>query len=98
MARHFYQQPAWRKLRLIALRRDHFRCVVCGIDVSGSGKARVDHIKPRKTHPHLAFTLSNLRTLCPAHDAQSHLEKLTGSTQRIERFTLRGCDANGWPR
>jgi hypothetical protein len=41
-AASFYFLPEWRKLRWAVLRRDAFRCVVCGRDVSGSGPARVD--------------------------------------------------------
>jgi 5-methylcytosine-specific restriction protein A len=79
------------------LKRDGYRCVVCRIDVSSPGASRVDHVKPRKTHPHLALDLTNLRTLCPDHDNQSHREKGSGSPNRDERFVIRGCDETGWP-
>jgi hypothetical protein len=81
-----------------SLARDGFRCVVCGCSVVGKGQARVDHIKPRRTHPHLAFVLSNLRTLCAKHDNQAHREKgCGGSAERDERFVVKGCGADGWP-
>jgi len=91
--------PAWRSLRLVALRRDGYRCVICGTSVAGKGMARVDHILPRSTHPHLALVLSNCRTLCTRCDNQSHGEKRlpphlrTG--QRIERIT--GSNRSGLP-
>jgi 5-methylcytosine-specific restriction protein A len=95
----FYQSAAWRALRLQCLIRDKFRCVVCGRSVRGKGNARVDHIKPRSTHPHLALVLSNIRALCPEHDNQGHSEKgaKTGAGKRIERFVIKGCDVDGWP-
>jgi 5-methylcytosine-specific restriction endonuclease McrA len=79
----------------MALRRDGYRCVICRSDVSGVGAARVDHIKPVSTHPHLALDLDNLRTLCVLHDQQSHREKRSGSPTRQQRFS--GCDVSGMP-
>jgi len=53
----------WQGLRLEALRRDGWKCVQCG----KAGRLEVDHIKPVRTHPHLAFELANLQCLCPTH-------------------------------
>jgi 5-methylcytosine-specific restriction enzyme A len=94
----FYDTPAWQEARRAALIRDGYRCVVCGLDVSGPGAARVDHIKPLLTHPHLALSLANLRTLCPVHDNQGHREKrLRSAAGREEKFVITGCDAAGMP-
>ena len=93
----FYRSPEWRELRRQALSRDGYRCVVCRRDISGKGQARVDHIKARRTHPHLALVLSNVRSLCADHDNQSHREKPAGAAARDERFVIRGVDADGWP-
>ena len=93
----FYLSQAWRALRGFVLKRDGYRCVVCGLSLAGKGNARVDHIKMRSTHPHLALDPANLRTLCKLHDAQSHREKGSGGPQRDERFVIRGADADGWP-
>jgi 5-methylcytosine-specific restriction endonuclease McrA len=61
----------WRALRLQALRRDGFRCVRCG----GRRRLEVDHIKPVRTHPELAFVLSNLQTLdAVCHSRKTRLE------------------------
>lgn len=57
----------WKALRLEALRRDGFRCVSCG----GRRRLEVDHIKPVRSHPELAFDLANLQTL----DARCHGRK-----------------------
>ena len=51
-----------RKMRYEILKRDHFRCTICGASASEGAKLEVDHIKPiskgGKTEP------NNLRTLC----------------------------------
>lgn len=93
----FYHSPQWRLLRREALRRDGYRCVVCGCDVSAPGAARVDHIKTRRERPDLALALGNLRSLCSCCDAQGHREKGSGGGKRVERFVLRGCGPDGWP-
>jgi 5-methylcytosine-specific restriction endonuclease McrA len=93
----FLKTQAWRKLRLKALQRDHFRCVKCGESVSRPGQSRVDHLLSRKTHPHMALVLANLRTLCARCDNQAHREKgrLDRSSPREERFS--GFTADGTP-
>jgi 5-methylcytosine-specific restriction endonuclease McrA len=97
----FYTSKRWRAVRVLALRRDLYRCVICGADVSASGAARVDHIKERSNHPDLELDVDNLRTLCVLHDRHAHREKngrpQAPGTERIVRFKLKGCDANGWP-
>jgi 5-methylcytosine-specific restriction endonuclease McrA len=95
----FLESKPWRKLRLIALKRDGYRCTSCGRDVGRPGQARIDHILPRSTHPHLALVLSNCRTLCPRCDNQSHREKgqRIRSADRIERIVIRGADRAGLP-
>jgi 5-methylcytosine-specific restriction endonuclease McrA len=89
-----YHSPQWPRVRKYVLRRDGYRCVICGADVSASGAARVDHIR-RVTDGGAPFDPDNLRTLCVTHDQQSHREKGTGSKIREERFG--GCDVTGMP-
>jgi 5-methylcytosine-specific restriction endonuclease McrA len=96
----FYKSRAWQALRSFVLVRDQYRCVICGLNVAGPGAARIDHIKPRSTHPAFALDPGNCRTLCPRCDAQSHRErpvKDKTSLARIERFNVAGCDAAGTP-
>jgi 5-methylcytosine-specific restriction protein A len=94
----FYHTPAWRALRRYALMRDHWRCVICGTNVSKPGQSRVDHIQPISTHPHLALTLANLRSLCPSCDNQAHREKWAKGTKLKEtRFVVRGYNTSGMP-
>lgn len=92
-----YNTQRWRDVRLIALQRDGYKCRVCGADVRGKQKARVDHIHSVKTHPHLALELWNLRSLCTTCDNQAHREKGLGGGARIQRFVPIGVGVDGWP-
>jgi 5-methylcytosine-specific restriction endonuclease McrA len=83
--------PAWREARAEALRRDGWRCTVCGVDISGRGQACVDHIYPLRTHPELALTLANLRSLCVTHDNQGHREKVASDRQPGSNDLLRSA-------
>jgi 5-methylcytosine-specific restriction protein A len=67
MSDPFYSSKAWHKLRAQALKRDGYRCRMCGVDVRAKGAASVDHIVPRKLSPGLALDLSNLQVLCKYH-------------------------------
>ena len=94
-SRSFYASPAWRALRLAALERDGFRCVVPGC---GKRATHVDHIvrQPHAATPTAADRLDNLRSLCAFHDAQVK-ERPSGTRQRGGRFSIRGADKDGWP-
>ena len=70
-SRHITRTAQWKVLRLQAKRRDGWKCIKCG----GVGKLEVDHIQPVRTHPLLAYVLSNLQTLCSAcHAAKTRIE------------------------
>jgi 5-methylcytosine-specific restriction endonuclease McrA len=65
----YYRQPYWRKIRLDALRRDGYRCRICGT----GGALDVHHL----TYARLgAERLEDLMTLCRAcHDAEHERRK-----------------------
>ncbi len=70
-SRHILRNRRWPALRVATLRRDGFRCVSCG----ARGRLEVDHIKPVRMHPELAFELTNLQALCSAcHSRKTRLE------------------------
>jgi 5-methylcytosine-specific restriction enzyme A len=70
-SRQVTRGPRWKALRLQALERDGWQCVQCGTHVG----LECDHIKPVRTHPELAYVLSNLQILCgPHHSAKTRLE------------------------
>jgi 5-methylcytosine-specific restriction endonuclease McrA len=60
----FLKSYEWRKLRMVALKKHGARCQCCGATTANGVMMNVDHIKPRKTHPHLALNLDNLQILC----------------------------------
>lgn len=61
----------WKSVRLQVKRRDGWKCVSCG----AAGRLEVDHIKPVRTHPDLAFDLGNLQSLCPScHSRKTRVE------------------------
>ena len=61
----------WKALRMQALDRDDWKCVQCG----ERRRLEVDHVLPVRTHPELAFTLSNIQCLCPGcHSRKTRIE------------------------
>lgn len=75
----------WKALRLQVLRRDGWRCVKCG----DPGR-EVDHIKPVRTHPHLAWDITNLQTLDgKCHSRKTRVEIGLGSEPNPRREAWR---------
>ncbi len=61
----------WQVLRHAILERDGWKCRTCG----KRGKLEIDHIKPVRTHPGLAFMPSNCQALCPScHTKKTRIE------------------------
>jgi 5-methylcytosine-specific restriction endonuclease McrA len=60
----FLESFEWRSLRMRALKLYGSKCQCCGATPANGAVMNVDHIKPRKTAPHLALELSNLQILC----------------------------------
>lgn len=60
----FLSSKAWKSVRYDVLRRDGGRCRACGRPATNGAMVNVDHIKPRRFYPELAFTKSNLQVLC----------------------------------
>jgi hypothetical protein len=62
----FLQSYQWRTLRFDAIVKYGNACQCCGAvpNPKEGISINVDHIKPRKTHPHLALDVNNLQVLC----------------------------------
>ena len=76
----FYKQSKWRKLS-VHYRRLHPLCAECEREGRATPSKMVDHIKPYKTHPALAYEWSNLRALCWAcHNRIGERVGLVGAT------------------
>ena len=59
---HSTRQPAYLKTRFEVFKRDGFKCVYCGRDVSDGVKLVADHIYPRAKGG--LYTMDNLVTAC----------------------------------
>lgn len=72
------------KHRLRLLRVGGCTCKGCGVALHADAPYFVDHIQPVSTHPELAFTESNLQTLCETcHKKKSQAEaKAVGMTKK----------------
>lgn len=78
----FLQGQEWRELRAKAVELYGVTCCACGAEQSRNRRVNMDHIHPRKTHPHLALDITNLQPLCgpcnrrkgngPAVDYRAH--------------------------
>ena len=99
-ANPFYSSPFWRALKAAALKRDGYRCVVQGCEAtSRTSRLSVDHEEPRPrgvTSPTPLDVLSNLRTLCKAHD-NGVMQQSDGQRRNGGQFVVKGCDAAGRP-
>lgn len=61
----------WQVLRQQILERDEWQCRCCG----EQRRLEVDHIKPVRTHPELAFDPRNLQALCGrCHTRKTRIE------------------------
>lgn len=60
----FLQSFEWRKLRMQVLKKYGAKCMCCGAVPASGVVMNVDHIKPRRKHPHLALVFDNLQVLC----------------------------------
>lgn len=65
------KSPRWQVVRFAAKRRDGWKCVSCG----SNRDLEVDHIRPVRDAPELAYTLDNLQTLCTScHTRKTRIE------------------------
>lgn len=67
--RRFYGSNRWRDFRAWFLMRNPL-CVECKKEGRIVTANQLDHIKPRKTHPELAFEETNCQGLCRRHHGQ----------------------------
>jgi len=78
-----YCDPRWTTTRAAVLARDGHACVVCHRGRAHGMILDVDHVIEWAKRPDLAFTLSNLRTLCRLHhNRKTHGKRRTRVTSR----------------
>lgn len=61
--RKFYDKAAWKNLRNMYILNNPI-CVMCKKEGKIKQGNVVDHIKPKRFYPELAYTESNFQTLC----------------------------------
>lgn len=72
----FYHRTAWRRIRLLALQRDHYLCQKCLARKKITQATEVHHIIPLEEDPSLGLELSNLQSLCwNCHEETKHKPK-----------------------
>ncbi|WP_426960232.1 HNH endonuclease [Muricoccus radiodurans] len=66
----FLRTLEWTRVRDEALRASDGRCELCGRGKQDGVRLNVDHVRPRRTHPHLALDVRNLQVLDDAWNAE----------------------------
>lgn len=62
--REFLVLEIHRDIRYEVIRRCGYKCAACGREIKRKSTLHIDHIKPRKSYPALAYLASNLQVLC----------------------------------
>ena len=70
-----YNSKRWKLKRLAIFKRDKYLCVLCKRYGKHTEATVVHHIKHVDEYPELAFTDSNLQSLCIACHNKVHPEK-----------------------
>ena len=60
----FYHSSAWRRVRRLALQRDHYLCQLRLSDRCTHIATEVHHTKPVEQYPELRLDLNNLVSVC----------------------------------
>lgn len=76
--------PAWRKLRLLILKRDGYRCAIPGCEQRAD---QVDHIRPHSLGG--SDDPSNLASLCDYHHSRKTAAEGHAARARIQAARLR---------
>lgn len=74
-AKRFYNSAAWKRLRLLALQRDHYLCQPCLRRGVLTPADDVHHIEPIEKAPDRALDLDNVESICDACHNREHPEK-----------------------
>jgi 5-methylcytosine-specific restriction endonuclease McrA len=64
-SREFLQTYEWARVRYqVLLKYRDKPCMACGRGPKQGVWLNVEHIRPRKTHPHVSLDMNNLQILC----------------------------------
>jgi len=68
--RAWYKTARWRRLRWSVLKRDLFRCRMCGLVTGDTSQLVADHVRPHRGDETLFWDAGNLQCLCKhCHDS-----------------------------
>lgn len=84
----FYNKARWRKKRETILRRDNYKCKLCGRYGRNVNADHVHHIYPVEFYPEYAYENWNLISLCKVchnrmHERDTH--QLTAEGEALKR-------------
>ena len=88
VSRGVYGSSRWRRVRRLVLDRDEYLCQVRGERCEGHASC-VDHVKPVRVAPELAFELGNLRASCNWCNNMRAVDDREGRGDVHERFKQR---------
>jgi 5-methylcytosine-specific restriction protein A len=89
----FYQSDAWRTLRRSFLQQHP----TCQHPLCGKRAGHVDHVHPRRSHPHLELVEANLQALCHSHHSEKTVRNDGGFGRYLKMRGWKGADENGNP-
>ena len=84
----FYASARWKKKRAAILKRDKYQCQICKRYGKLKEAVIVHHIRELSSFPELAFTDSNLQSVCLSCHNRLHSEKAEAmkSTDHRRRY------------
>jgi 5-methylcytosine-specific restriction protein A len=86
----FYHTPAWRKIRKLALQRDHYLCQECLKADKITRATEVHHIETANDNPDKALTLDNLVSLCwDCHEKTKTKKKMKNAPGVVRIISMR---------
>lgn len=97
-AQGFYHKPVWRRLRLLALQRDHYLCQLRISPKCTRIATEVHHIKALEDFPELGLDLDNLTSCCWwCHEATKHTSKREAKKSTVRVIHVAdGTETEGW--
>lgn len=83
----FYHSSEWKRVRLLVLQRDYYRCQVCKRAGRLTVADTVHHITPVKVDPLRRLDPDNLESICRACHNAEHKEK--AKSQRAKKAIIK---------
>ncbi|WP_249316364.1 HNH endonuclease [Gehongia tenuis] len=79
MAKDFYHEAVWKRLREQALIRDHYLCQRCLLSGKLKRATTVHHVCPVDRYPAQALDIGNLQSVCAQCHNQLHPNRGQGA-------------------